>query len=96
MLMGLEHNLVNTTDPHACAEVGKECRSCVRQRASVVALLCPGLDAVGAQQMFFRMYREAACAGMARTFVREYLSSVEPEEIAAPVGGPYYQIAACA
>ncbi len=96
MLMGLEDNLTNTLDPQSCAQVGKDCRGCVRHNAEVIALLCPGLDAAGAQQMFFRMYRQPGCAGMARTFVREYLGAVEPEETFVPAGEVYYEIAACA
>ena len=98
MLVGIEENLGNTVNPESCRLVGKECRDCVCSSASVVALLCPTLDAAGAQQMFFRMYRNQGCVGMARAFVRDYLGAVEPEyfePIPMPASGIYH-IAACA
>jgi hypothetical protein len=96
MLMGLEDNLMNTLDAQSCAQVGKDCRGCVRQSAEVVALLCPALDAAGAQQMFFRMYRQPGCGGMARSFVREYLSIAEEEAGFLPGSEQFYEVAACA
>ena len=98
MLVGIEDNLGNVVNPESCRLVGKECRDCVCSSASVVALLCPTLDAAGAQQMFFRMYRNQGCVGMARAFVREYLDAVEPEYFE-PIPMPtssLCQIAACA
>lgn len=98
MSIGIEDNLGNVVNPENCRLVGKECRDCVCSSASVVALLCPSLDAAGAQQMFFRMYRHHGCVGMARAFVREYLGVVEPEffEPIPVVASSLYEIAACA
>ncbi|GEM_PF-1131163 len=98
MLVGIEDNPGNVVNPENCRLVGKECRDCVCSSASVVALLCPTLDAAGAQQTFFQMYRNQGCVGMARAFVREYLSAAEPEffePIPVPTSN-LYEIAACA
>jgi hypothetical protein len=98
MLVGIEDNLGNVVNQENCRLIGKECRDCVSSSASVVALLCPTLDAASAQQMFFRMYRNQGCFGMARAFVREYLGAVEPEhfERIPMATSNLYQIAACA
>ena len=61
MLVGIEENLGIAVNPESCREVGKECRECISSSASVVALLCPTLDAAAAQQTFFRMYRHQGC-----------------------------------
>ncbi|MBM3761205.1 MAG: hypothetical protein FJW36_13265 [Acidobacteria bacterium] len=96
MLVGIEDNLGPVVNPETCGLVGKECRECISGSASVLAMLCPSLDAAGAQQMFFKMYRHHGCGGMARAFVREYLDQVEPEFIDMAPTMPLYQIAACA
>lgn len=96
MLVGIEDNFSNSVNPEFCRLVGKECRECVSQSASVVALLCPSLDASGAQQLFFRLYRHQGCGGMARAFVREYLGEVEPDVIDIPRRMPQFEVAACA
>ncbi len=96
MLVGIEDNLGNAVNAESCRLVGKECRDCVSSSASIVALLCPSLDAAAAQQMFFRMYRHPGCVGMARVFVREYIGAVEPEFFESLPTPELYQIAACA
>jgi hypothetical protein len=96
MLMGLEDDLTNTLDAQSCAQVGKDCRGCVRQSAEVVALLCPALQATDAQRIFFRMYRQPGCEGMARSFVREYLCITEQEVVFRPVREERYKVAVCA
>lgn len=96
MLIGLEDNLMKTHDAQSCAQVGKDCRGCVRQSAEVVALLCPSLDATGAQKIFFRMYLQPGCRDMARSFVREYLSITEEEGSLPPGREERYKVAACA
>jgi hypothetical protein len=88
--------LEQSVNPESCRQVGKNCRECVTANAAVVAMLCPTLDAVGAQGMFFKMMRHAGCAPMARTFVREYLSATEPAEWMPMGGAELVQIAACA
>jgi hypothetical protein len=97
MLVGIEENIAYAVNPESCLLVGKECRECVSHSASVVAMLCPSLDAASAQKMFFQMYRHHGCGGMARAFVREYLGAVEPEYMEIPPPAlPLYEIAACA
>jgi hypothetical protein len=96
MLVEMEENLGTAVNPESCRLVGKECRDCIGSSASIIALLCPNLDAAAAQQMFFRMYRHHGCGGMARMFVREYLGAVEPEFYESIPAQPLYQIAACA
>jgi len=96
MLVGIEDNQSTAVNPESCRLVGKECRECISSNASVVALLCPSLDAASAQQIFFRMYRHHGCGFMARAFVREYLGSVEPEYFDPLPAQPLHQIAACA
>ncbi|MEO5953024.1 MAG: hypothetical protein ABIQ44_11220 [Chloroflexia bacterium] len=97
MLVGIEDELANAVNPESCRLVGKECRDCVSSSAAIVAMLCPSLDAAGAQQLFFRMYRHNGCGGMARSFVREYLGAAEPEYIEVQsVNLPLFEIAACA
>lgn len=85
MLVGIEDNQSTPVTPENCRSMGKECRDCVCSSASVVALLCPSLDAAAAQQVFFRMYRHQGCVNMARAFVREYLSAVEPIFLQSPI-----------
>lgn len=92
--MDIEQEL--SVNPESCREVGKNCRECVAANAAVVAMLCPTLDAVGAQGMFFKMMRHAGCAPMARAFVREYLAATEPAEWMPMGGAELVQIAACA
>jgi len=80
-------NSFGSTDasPEACRELGKECRECVSNSASLIALLCPTLDAVSAQSMFFRMYISPGCVNMSRVFVRVYLAETDSEvEVIAP------------
>lgn len=96
MLIGIEENLGFAVNPESCREVGKECRECISSSASVVALLCPTLDAAAAQQTFFRMYRHQGCGFMARSFVREYLDVVEPNYFETVTTPAIYAIAACA
>ncbi len=98
MLVDVEDNFGYTVNPETCRLVGKECRDCVASSASVVALLCPSLDAASAQNMFFRMYRNQGCVGMARAFVRGYLEEVEPDAFDSipEVISVAYQVAACA
>ncbi len=96
MLIGIEENNASVVSPETCRMVGKECRDCIGANASVLAALCPNLDAAGAQKMFFQMYRHPACGGMARAFVREYLGAVEPVYMDPAPAAPLYQIAACA
>ena len=81
MLAGIEDNQSPPVTAESCRSMGKECRDCISSSASVVALLCPSLDAAAAQQTFFRMYRHEGCVNMSRAFVREYLSAVEPDFI---------------
>ena len=81
MLVGIEDNQSPQVTAENCRSMGKECRDCISSSASVVALLCPSLDAAAAQQTFFRLYRHEGCVNMSRAFVREYLSAVEPEVI---------------
>lgn len=79
-LMDLCNTLGNKpANPESCRELGKECRDCVSQSAAMVALLCPTLDAVSAQSMFFKMYSSPGCVNMSRVFVRIYLGETEPE-----------------
>lgn len=98
MLVEIEDNVGYTVNPETCRLVGKECRDCVASSASVVALLCPSLDAAAAQHMFFRMYRSQGCIGMARAFVREYIAVVEPDTFDSipEVISVAYKVAACA
>lgn len=96
MLVGIEENISTAVNAESCRQVGKECRDCISSSASVVALLCPTLDAASAQQMFFRMYRHHGCGSMARAFVREYLGAVEPQYFEPIPATALYQIAACA
>lgn len=79
MLIGIDDNQNPPVTAENCRSLGKECRDCISASATVVALLCPSLDAAAAQQTFFRMYRNEGCVPMARSFVREYLSAVEPD-----------------
>ena len=78
MLAGIEDNQSPPVTAESCRSMGKECRDCISSSASVVALLCPSLDAAAAQQTFFRMYRHEGCVNMSRAFVREYLSAIPP------------------
>lgn len=96
MLVGIEENISTAVNAESCRQVGKECWDCISSSASVVALLCPTLDAASAQQMFFRMYQHQGCGSMARTFVREYLGTVEPQYFKPIPATAVYQIAACA
>ncbi|WP_031498560.1 hypothetical protein [Bryobacter aggregatus] len=79
MLVEVEDNLSSAISSELCKSLGKDCRECVCSSANVVASLCPTLDAAGAQVAFFQMYRHQSCVGMARRFVRDYLSAVEPQ-----------------
>lgn len=90
-------------NPESCRELGKECRDCVAQSAAMVALLCPTLDAVSAQSMFFKMYTSPGCVNMSRVFVRVYLGETESDaELVVPrpmavASTPYANpLAACA
>lgn len=96
MLVGMDDNLANAVNPENCRLVGKECRDCISSSAAIVAMLCPSLDAVGAQQLFFKMYKHHGCGGMARSFVREYLGAAEPEYIPPATAMPLYEVAVCA
>jgi hypothetical protein len=66
-------------NPESCGELGKECRDCVSQSASLIATLCPTLDAGAAQSIFFKMYPSPGCINMSRVFVRVYLGETEAE-----------------
>lgn len=97
----LDYQPTPPVNSQSCAALGKDCRSCVQNNANVVALLCPSMDIPTVQQMFFRLYQHPGCAGMARTFLRDYLSATESEAIPEPLPNriavsPYHQIAACA
>lgn len=96
MQSGFDEPASLPVNPETCHMVGKQCRDCVADNAAAIALLCPSLDAAGAQHVFFQMYRHHGCGAMLRSFVREYLGAVEPEFIEIPQVTPLYQIAACA
>ena len=97
MLAGIDENQGTAVTKENCRQVGKECPECIFSSASVVALLCPTLDAAAAQHMFFQMYQHQGCVSMARAFVREYLGVVAPPYCEPIVATPaLYQIAACA
>jgi hypothetical protein len=104
MQIELDYQPANPVNAQTCATLGKDCRSCVNSTASVVALLCPSMDLQSVQQMFFRLYQQPGCAGMARAFLRDYLSATDssglaldlPEPKPVRSAGPFYQIAAYA
>jgi hypothetical protein len=78
--MDLSHNNSSKpANPESCLELGKECRDCVSQSAALVAVLCPTLDPVAAQSIFFKMYPSPGCINMSRVFVRVYLGETEAE-----------------
>ena len=54
MLAGIEENRGIAVTKEHCPQVGKECPECIFSSASVVALLCPTLDAAVAQHIFFK------------------------------------------
>lgn len=100
MPLEIEENKSFAPSPATCQESGKECRNCVANAASVVALLCPTLDVMTAQRTFFRLYPSPGCAPAARMFVRKYLDSAEAHVLEnlspVPAAAPYLTLAATA
>jgi hypothetical protein len=78
MLISIEEQAPPAPSPALCREVGKECRDCVSRCAETIAFLCPSLEPSSAHALFFKLYPYSGCSGMARSFVREYLSQTEP------------------
>ncbi|GAB4372794.1 MAG: hypothetical protein OHK0021_15100 [Bryobacter sp.] len=78
MLIANEDSSIPPAGPTLCREVGKDCKSCVASNASTLAFLCPSLEPSAAQHFFFKIYPSPGCSPMARSFVREYLSAIEP------------------
>jgi hypothetical protein len=71
--------LMLESTPETCAALGLDCAHCVHQAAVTVASICPGLDSMGAQQLFFQMYTSPGCRPMAQAFVLAYLGTSIPE-----------------
>lgn len=53
-----------------CREAGLTCRECVTSAAANLVQISAGLDSSLVRQIFFLIYPEQACAGMATEFVQ--------------------------
>ena len=70
--------LVGENRPETCASIGLDCRTCIQRAAASVARICSGLNASGAQEIFFQLYSSPGCATMAPAFEGVYLQLVNP------------------
>lgn len=71
-LDGLMDPLWDENRPESCLSVGLDCRTCVQRSAASVALVCPGLGAVGAEQVFLQIFPSPGCTPMASAFAASY------------------------
>ena len=71
--------LMLESKPETCSMLGLECGACVHKAAASVASICIGLDAFGAQQLFFQMYPSSGCRPMAQAFILAYSEASVPE-----------------
>ena len=82
------HYSSNTDNyPALCLDVGKDCRSCVKDTASEAAKVCPGLKGKALGQLFVMLYPNSGCAPMAKRFAREYAESPALLGLRKPVTG---------
>jgi hypothetical protein len=70
------HNSSNRDHyPALCLEVGKDCRTCVRDTATEAAKVCPGLKGKELGRLFVMLYPNSGCAPMAKRFAHEYAAT---------------------
>lgn len=72
-------DLMLESGPETCRSLGLDCGTCVRRAAATVATICAGVEASGAQQLFFQMYPSPGCRPMAQAFVLAYSEASMPE-----------------
>jgi hypothetical protein len=58
--------------PQSCRQEGLECRVCIHGSAVSLADVCPDLSVESVRNAFFKIYPDAACLPMARTFAVAY------------------------
>lgn len=70
--------LLDENRPETCMALGLDCRTCVQKSASSVAHVCHGLESVGIQRIFTRLYTSPGCIPMAAAFEVAYLEASNP------------------
>jgi hypothetical protein len=84
--------LLDENRPETCMELGLDCRTCVQKSATSVARVCHGLESVGIQRIFVRLYTSPGCGAVASAFEAAYLEASNPVRkpvlVARPASSP--------